>query len=75
MAEVVASGLGQRLSADIRALRLERGMSLGELGEVLGVGAPAISNMETRGVLRLSTLEQLAWALEVDLVVELRRRG
>lgn len=62
------------LGARVRELRLEQGKSLIEVGEPLGVGAPAISNLEKRGVDRISTLEGLAWALDADLVVELRPR-
>jgi hypothetical protein len=44
--------LGQR----VRELRLEQGLTLAELGERLGVGAPAICNLEKHGVDRISTL-------------------
>lgn len=57
-----------------RELRLDRAMTLREVGEQIGVGANAIQNLEARGVEKISTLEQLAWALGCELVVELRPR-
>jgi len=77
MAEVVQSTLGARLAARVRELRQLRGMSQGELAETLGVNQSAVSAFEKpdRTNFNLGTLEQLAWALECDLVVELRERG
>ena len=74
MAEVVESGRTKLLGQRVKDLRLGRGLALGELGGRLGIGAPAVCNLERRGVDRISTLEALAWALECDLVVELRPR-
>lgn len=75
MSQAVAeSMLGPNLGRRVHELRVDRGLSCTELGERLGIGATAIHNIEARGVLRVSTLEQLAWALGVDLVVELRAR-
>jgi hypothetical protein len=48
------------------------------LADVLGVGQSRISIIAGRGNqeanFNLTTLEALAWALDVDLVVELRER-
>jgi transcriptional regulator with XRE-family HTH domain len=62
--------LGRRL----REMRLDRGLTLAQVAEPLGVGAPAICNFEKKGVDRISTLEGLAWALDAELIVELRPR-
>lgn len=84
MAETVgatASTLGRQLAQRFRDLRIERGMTQGELAAVLGVNQPAIAQVERAAAgreqanFRLATLEQFAWALECDLVVELRPRG
>lgn len=73
--EVVAVvARGKSLGRRVRDLRLDRGLALRELGELLDVGPSAISNLEARGVEKISTLEQLAWALGCELVVELRPR-
>lgn len=67
---VLVKGLGQR----VRALRLEQGLTLAALGERLGTSESAVCHVERRGVDRISTLEQMAWALDAELVVELRPR-
>ena len=79
MAEAgVTSGLSRDLGRRVRELRLSREMSQTALARVLGVDQSVVSRLENRDddeVLRLSTLEQVAWALDVDLVVELRERA
>lgn len=74
---VLESSLGSKLGQRLRDLRIERGMSQSELAAVLGVNQSAVCAMEKRSSganFNLGTLEQLAWALDVDLVVELRER-
>lgn len=72
------STLAERLGREVKALREKRGMTQTELAWVLGVTPAAVCVVERRragaGNMNLSTLEQLAWALEADLVVELRPR-
>lgn len=67
------------LARQIRELRLRREMSQTDLAKVLGVRQTAVSAMELRSSrdtsFSLATLEQLAWALDVDLVVEFRERA
>lgn len=76
--ETAVSTLGEQLARKVRALRQERGMSQVELAEALGVGQSTIAGMERvsagRSSFNLATLESLAWALDADLVVELRPR-
>jgi transcriptional regulator with XRE-family HTH domain len=80
MAEVAErqSSLSERLAWRIRDLRVKRDLSQTELAKVLGVRQTAVSAMETRSArdatFNLATLQQVAWALDVDLVVELRER-
>lgn len=74
MAEVVEGTRVKELGRVVRALRIDRELTLAAVGQRLGVGEAAVCNMERRGVERISTLEALAWALDAELVVELRPR-
>jgi transcriptional regulator with XRE-family HTH domain len=69
--------LSQRLGLRVRELRLERGLTQVQLAEVLGVHDSVLSKIEKRSQapLTVSTLEQVAWALDADLVIELRPRA
>lgn len=73
------SNRGLELSRRLREIRERRGLSQAALGRLVGTTQTAISEMETRSRrcgagFNVSTLEVLAWALEVDLVVEFRER-
>ncbi len=74
---VVESTLGRDLGLRVRELRLAREMSQVALASVVGVDQAAVSRIENHREesLKLVTLEQVAWALDVDLVVELRERA
>ena len=72
------TSLSERLAWRVRELRVDRGLSQTELARVMGCRQTTISAIENRksgeATFSLGTLEQLAWALEVDLVVEFRER-
>lgn len=77
-AAVVETTRANALGAQIRELRLARGMTQGELGALLGVTTSTVCMLErnSRGAaFKLATLEQFAWALDAELVIELRPRG
>lgn len=69
-------GIGRvaEMGRRVRELRLERGLTQRALGALLEVSDVAVAQFESRGVDRISSLERLAWALDCDVVVELRPR-
>lgn len=68
--------LNQRLARRVRELRLERGLTQVELAKILGIHDSVLSKIENRSTVpfTVAQLEQVAWALDVDLVIELRPR-
>jgi len=73
----LASTKSEELARQLRAVREKRGLSQTGLAKILGVAQKNVSAMETRrtgATFNLGTLEQFAWALDVDLVVEIRER-
>lgn len=68
--------LSQRLGLRVRELRQGRGLTQAALAEVLGVDHSRVSRLENRaGGFDVAVLEQVAWALDADLVIELRPRA
>ena len=49
----------------IRELRKERGLSQQKLADLAGLSINTISNLETRGIMSLESIEKVAKALEV----------
>jgi transcriptional regulator with XRE-family HTH domain len=74
--DVTVSRLPSRIGRSVRELREMREMGQTELAVILGTKQSAVSRIEagSGANMRLSTLEQLAWALGCELVVELRPR-
>lgn len=63
------------LAERVRELRLAQGLSQSELARRIGSTQPAIARLEAGGVApSIDTLERIAAALEVDLVVDLADR-
>ena len=55
--------------ATIRRLREEKGLSQGQLGDIIGVGSKTVSKWETaKGLPDISLIEPLAKALEVSVM-------
>ena len=78
MAAATMSARSEEIARQLRALREKRGLSQTDLAKILGVKQTNVSMAETRNakgsVFRVDTLEQWAWALDVDLVIEFRER-
>ena len=70
------SALPAVMGRRVRELRETRGLGQTEFAGILGTTQSAVSRIEAGdgANLRLSTLEQLAWALDAELVIELRPR-
>jgi len=63
----------QELGAKVRALREERGLSQAELARRMGWKQSALARLELGGAEpRLDTLDLVAAALDLDVVVEFR---
>ena len=79
MGEAVISARSEALGRQLRALREKRGLSQTELARILGVRQQNVSMAEGRcgrgATFRVETLEQFAWALNADLVIEFRERA
>jgi ribosome-binding protein aMBF1 (putative translation factor) len=61
------------LGQQVRAMRLDRGLTQGQLAEKVGTSQAAIARLEAGGVEpTLRTLETLAHALGGELVVSIR---
>ena len=62
-----------KLGEQVRRLREARGMSQADLARRIAVSQSAIARLEAGGVdPKVGTLERLSWALDADLVLELR---
>ena len=63
------------IAAQVRRAREDAGITQQELAERIGSTQPAMARLEAGGVRpSLATLERIAAALDLDLIVELRRR-
>ncbi len=59
-----------KLLADLRRIRLERGLSQAELGKILGVSQATVSAFEAEPDPKLSTIRRYAHALCVEVTHE-----